>query len=113
MKKEPRKYPTDEESKPLMASEPEAAYGTAPRVSRRAIKGARQETDRCMTLEEFGCHLSNLIDNTHDPETGNVELAEVTPKRRSLAEIRRRSITLDELYDSLQTMVDDYYDSKA
>ena len=66
-----------------------------------------------MTLEEFGCHLSNLIDNTHDPKTGNLELAEVTPKRRSFAEIRRRSVTLDELYDSLQTMVDDYYDGKA
>lgn len=107
MKKEPRKYPTDEEPKPPTASEPTAEYGTVSRTARRAMR-----KDKCMTLDEFGCHMSNLIDNTHDPKTGNVELSEVTPKRMSLAEIRKHSVTLDELYDSLQTMVDDYYDGK-
>ena len=112
--KEPQEYHTTDNPTPQKANEADAVYGKMPRTSRRPLRNvARQEMDSCLSLEEFGCHLSNLISNTHDPKTGNVELAEVTPKRRSLAEIRRRSVTLDELYDSLQTMVDDYYGGKA
>lgn len=110
--KKTQKYSTDE-SKPLVASEPEVAYGTAPRAARIPVRKLARQDDRCLTLEEFGCHLSNLIDNTHNTETGNVELSEVSPKKRSIAEIRKHSVTLEELYDGLQSMVDDFYDRKA
>ena len=46
MEKEPRKYPADEESKPLMASEPTAEYNTVSRTARRAAShGATGKND--------------------------------------------------------------------
>ena len=101
-------YPTDE-PKPSMASEPAVAYGVA--EEHRVI--SEEELSRCFTLEEFKQHMDDLVESTHNHDTGCVEHAIVIPRACSIKEAQRRSMTVEQFTSKLYAMVDEFYSTKA
>jgi len=101
-------YPT-EDPKPTMASEPVADYGVA--EERRVLND--EEKARCFELREFKQHMDDLVESTHNHATGCVELTSVVPRRCSIEDAKRRSMTVDQFTANLYAMVDDYYRAKA
>lgn len=101
-------YPK-EEPKPTMASEPVAAYGVEEK--RRVLSD--EEIARCFELKEFKRHMDDLVESTHNHATGCVEITPVVPRRCSIEDAKRRSMTIDQFTANLYAMVDDYYRAKA
>ena len=101
-------YPTDE-PKPTMASEPVAAYGVE--EERRII--SEEEIASCFELKESKQHMDDLVESTHNHATGCVEIITVVPRRCSIKDAKRRSMTIDQFTANLYAMVDDYYRAKA
>lgn len=101
-------YPT-EEPKPTMASEPIADYEVT--EERRVI--SEEEMACCFELKEFKQHMDDLVGSTHNHATGCVELTLVVPRRCSIEDAKRRSMTIDQFTANLYAMVDDYYRAKA
>ena len=101
-------YPT-EDPKPTMASEPIAAYGVA---EEHRVFG-EEEIARCFELSEFKQHMDDLVESTHNHATGCLELTPVVPRRCSIEDAKRRSMTIDQYTAKLYAMVDEYYRAKA
>ena len=101
-------YPI-EDPNPTMASEPVAAYGVE--EERRVI--SEEEMARCFELKEFKQHMDDLVESTHNHATSRVELIPVVPRRCSIKDAKRRSMTIDQFTANLYAMVDDYYRTKA
>ena len=112
-------YPTEEPETPK-AGEPEIHYDTSgantaelmyPSFHPRTISD--EEIAHSYTLEEFKQHMDDLVESTHNHATGCVELTPVVPRRCSIEDAKRRSMTIDQFTANLYAMVDDYYRAKA
>ena len=101
-------YPK-EDPKPTMASEPITDYEVT--VERRVI--SEEEMACCFELKEFKQHMDDLVESTHNHATGCVEITPVVPRRCSIEDAKRRSMTIDQFTANLYAMVDDYYRAKA
>lgn len=113
-------YSTSEESKTPIASEPAIHYEAvnanmemlmfAPQIPRTI---SEEEIARSFTLEEFKQHMDDLVESTHNHATGCVEHTPVVPRKCSIKEAQRRSMTIDQFTSKLYTMVDKFYSAKA
>ena len=111
---------SQEESETQKVSEPEIQYGTIgantaklmyPSSRPRTISD--EEIAQSFTLEEFEQHFNDLVESTHNHNTGCVEHIPVVPRECSIKEAQRRSMTLDQFTGKLYAMVDTLYKGKA
>ena len=102
------KYSQEEPETPKV-SEPAAAYQMAEQY--RVI--SEEELARCFELDEFKQHMDDLVESTHNHATGCVEITPVVPRRCSIEDAQSRSMTIDQFFDKLHTMVDKFYSAKA
>ena len=111
---------TQEESEKQKVSEPEIQYNTVgantaeltyPSSLPRTI--SEEEIAQSFTLEEFEQHFDDLVESTHNHNTGCVEHTPVVPRVCSVKEAQRRSMTLDQFTGKLYAMVDALYKAKA
>jgi len=110
MKKEPRKYPTDEESNPLNASEPTAEFGTASRTARRPMyHGATENNDfdvpEDLMLEEAYRY--------YHPEEELKSLSEIEIPVVSLKEMLKHGMTLEESERRITEKIRNFYRDNA
>lgn len=112
-------YLTEEPETPKV-NEPAAQYNTAGTGSEEvmyASSGLRtiseEEIARSYTLEEFKQHMDDFVESTHNHSTGCVELTPVVPRKCSIEDALRRSMTIDQFTSTLYAMVDEFYDAKA
>ena len=100
---------SQEESETPKVSEPAAAYQIAeqPRII------SEEEIARCFELDEFKQHMDDLVESTHNHATGCVELIPIVPRKCSIKDAQRRSMTIDQFIGKLHTMVDAFYSAKA
>lgn len=106
MKKEPRKYPIDEESKPLMASEPTAEYGTVLRTARRPMSHGAIESIDLDVPEDL---MSEEAFRYFHPEEKVESLSEIEIPVVSLKEIMKHGMSLEELDAHLTKKIYSYY----
>ena len=109
-----------EESETQKVSEPEIQYDTVaantaelmyPSSFPRAV--SEEEIAQSFTLEEFEQHMNDLVESTHNHNTGCVEHTPVVPRVYSIKEAQRRSMTLDQFTGKLFAMVDAFYKAKV
>lgn len=100
---------SQEESETPKVSEPEVAYQMAEQY--RVI--SEEEIARCFELDEFKQHMDDLVESTHNHATGCVELTPIVPRKCSIKDAQRRSMTIDQFIGKLHTMVDAFYSAKA
>ena len=106
--KESRKYPADEKSNPLMASEPEAVYGAVPRAVRRPVShGAIENSDldvpEDLMSEEAYYH----------PEEELKPLSEIEISVVSLKELLKHGMTLEESERRITEKIRNFYRDNA
>ena len=101
-------------------SEPEIQYGTiGANTAKLMYSSSRprtisdEEIAQSFTLEEFEQHMNDLVESTHNHDTGCVENTTVVPRVCSIKEAQRRSMTLDQFTGKLYAMVDALYKAKA
>lgn len=111
---------SQEESETQKVSEPEIQYGTIgantaklmyPSSRPRTISD--EEIAQSYTLEEFEQHMNDLVESTHNHDTGCVEHTPVITRECSIKEAQHRSMTLDQFTGKLFAMVDAFYKAKA
>ena len=73
----------------------------------------RKRTFLANELDEFKQHMEDLVESTHNHATGCVELTPIVPRKCSIKDAQRRSMTIDQFIDKLHTMVDDFYSAKV
>lgn len=100
---------SQEESETPKVSEPAAAYQMAEQY--RVI--SEEELARCFGLGEFKQHMDDLVESTHNHATGCVEITPVVPRKCFIEDAQRRSLTIDQFFDKLHTMADDFYTAKT
>ena len=100
---------SQEESETSKVNEPAAAY----QISEQHRVFSEEEIAHCFELDEFKQHMDDLVESTHNHATGCVELTPVVPRRCSIKDAQRRSLTIDQFMDKLHTMVDDFYSAKV
>lgn len=112
-------YPIEEPETPKV-NEPAAQYNTAETGCEEvmyASSGLRtisdEEIAHSYTLEEFKQHMDDFVESTHNHSTGCVELTPVVPRKCSIEDALRRSMTIDQFTSKLYAMVDEFYDAKA
>lgn len=64
-------------------------------------------------LEEFKQHMDDFVESTHNHSTGCVEHTPVVPRKCSIEDALRRSMTIDQFTSKLYAMVEEFYDAKA
>lgn len=106
MKKEPRKYSTDEEIKPLMASEPTAEYGTVSRTSRMPVSHGATENNDLDVPEDL---MSEEAYRYYHPEEELKSLSEIEIPVVSLKEMLKHGMSLEELDAHLTKKIYSYY----
>ena len=106
MKKEPRKYPIDEESKPLMASEPTALFGTVSRTARRPMYHGATEDINLDVPEDL---MSEEAYRYNHPEEELKSLSEIDIHVVSLKEMLKHGMSLEELDAHLTKKIHSYY----
>ena len=108
--KEPRKYPTDEESKPMTANEPEAVYGTVSRTSRMPMyHGAADNVDK--DVPEY--MMSEEAYRYFHPEEKLESLSDIEVRVVPLKEMLKHGMTLEESERRLTEKICDFYRDKA
>ena len=112
-------YPTEEPETP-MVNEPATQYNTAETGCEEVMYASRglrtiseEEIARSYTLEEFKQHMDDFVESTHNHSTGCVEQTPVVPRKCSIEDALRRSMTIDQFTSKLYAMVDEFYDAKA
>ena len=100
---------SQEESETSKVNEPAAAY----QIAEQHRVFSEEEIAHCFELDEFKQHMDDLVESTHNHATGCVELTPVVPRRCSIKDAQRRSLTIDQFMDKLHTMVDDFYSAKV
>ena len=117
-----KEYDTDTfDEKSGGVSEPGVQYGTVSRHQEEFIPPIPHEpriiTDeeiaQCYTLEEFRKSMDEMIESTHNHTTGCVEHAPVVPRKCSIEEVQRRSMTIEQFSSKLYATVDRFYNSKT
>ena len=107
---------SQEESETPEASEPTIQYG-AVETNHEMLMCAPQQprivSEEEIAPEEFKQHMDDLVESTHNHATGCVEQTPVIPRKCSIKEAQRRSMTIDQFTSKLYTMVDDFYSKKA
>lgn len=111
---------SEEDSETQKVSEPGIQYDTVgantaelmyPSSLPRTV--SEEEIAQSFTLEEFEQHLNDLVESTHNHNTGCVEHTPVVPRVCSIKETQHRSMTLDQFTGKLYAMVDAFYKAKA
>lgn len=98
------KYSQEEPETPKV-SKPAAAYQMAEQY--RVI--SEEEIARCFELDEFKQHMDDLVESTHNHATGCVEITPVVPRRCSIEDAQSRSMTMEQFFGKLYTIVDEFY----
>lgn len=116
-----KEYDTDRlNEKTGGVSEPSVPYGTVsihheefvPSIHRQPRVVTEEEIARCYTLEESSMRMDELIESTHNHATGCVEHAPVVPRKCSIEDVQRRSMTIEQFTTKLYATVDKFYNSK-
>ena len=102
------------------ASEPCIQYGSVSRHHEEFVPPLRrqprvvteEEIARCYTLEESSKRMDEMIESTHNHATGCVEHAPVVPRKCSIKDVQRRSMTIEQFTTKLYATVDNFYNSK-
>lgn len=72
-----------------------------------------EEIAQCYTLGEWRTRMEDMIESTHNHTTGCVEHTPVVPRKCSIEEVSRRSMTIEQFTTKLYATVDKFYsDSK-
>ena len=108
--KKTRKYPTDEESIPLIASEPTAEYGTVSRAVRRSVShGAIGNID----LDVPEDLVSEEAYRYYHPEEELKSLSEIEIPVVSLKEMLKHGMTLEESERRITEKIRNFYRDNA
>lgn len=110
MEKEPRKYPTDEESKPLKASEPTAEFGSASRTARRPMYHGATENIDFDVPEDL---MSEESYRYYHPEEELKSLSEIEIPVVSLKEMLKHGMTLEESERRITEKIRNFYRDNA
>lgn len=110
MKKETRKYPTDEESKPLMASEPTAEYGTVSRTARRPVAHDIMEEINLDVPEEL---MSEEAYRYYHPEEELKSISDIEIRVVPLKEMLKHGMTLEESERRITEKIRNFYRDNA
>lgn len=110
MKKEPRKYLTDEESKPLKASEPTAEFGTASRTAKRPMYHGATENIDFDVPEDL---MSEEAYRYYHPEEELKTLSEIEISVVSLKEMLKHGMTLEESERRITEKIRNFYRDNA
>lgn len=106
--KEPRKYPSGEEAKPLMASEPTAEFGTMSRTARRPMyHGATENIDQ--NVPEY--MMSEEAYRYYHPEEKLKSLSEIDISVVSLKDVLKHGMSLEGLDAHLTRKIHSYFHS--
>ena len=104
--KKTRKYPTDEESIPLTASEPEAVYGTVSSTSRMPIHHDATEIIDRDVPEDL---MSEDAYRYYHPEEELKSLSEIEIPVVSLKEMLKHGMTLEESERRITEKIRNFY----
>lgn len=110
MKKEPRKYPIDEESKPLMASEPTAEYGTVSRTARRPVSHGAIESIDLDVPEDL---VSEEAYRYYHPEEELKSISDIEIRVVPLKEMLKHGMTLEESERRITEKIRNFYRNNA
>ena len=106
----PRKYPTDDESNPLMANEPEAVYGTVSRPTRMSVShGITDEIDT--DVPEY--LMSEEAFQYFHPEVKVESLSDIEMRTVPLKEMLKHGMTLEESERRITEKIRNFYRNKA
>lgn len=102
----PRKYPNDDESNPLTASEPEAVFGTVSRPTRMSVsQGITDEIDT--DVPEY--LMSEEAFQYFHPEVKVESLSELEIPVVSVKEMLKHGMSLEELDTHLTKKIHSYF----
>ncbi len=110
MKKEPRKYHTDEELNSLKASEPTAEFGTASRTARRPMYHGATENIDFDVPEDL---MSEEAYRYYHPEEELKPLSEIEISVVSLKEMLKHGMTLEESERRITEKIRNFYRDNA
>ena len=110
MKKEPRKYHTDEELNSLKASEPTAEFGTASRTARRPMAHGTTENIDFDVPEDL---VSEEAYRYYHPEEELKQLSEIEISVVSLKEMLKHGMTLEESERRITEKIRNFYRDNA
>lgn len=104
--KKTRKYPTDEKSNPLMASEPTTEYGTVSRAVRRPVSHGAIENSDLDVPENL---VSEEAYRYYHPEEELKSLSEIEIPVVSLKEMLKHGMTLEESERRITEKIRNFY----
>ena len=100
-------------------SEPSVQYGTVGKhhevfqsIPHEPRIDTEEEIAQCNTLEEWHKSMEDMIESTHNHATGCVEHTPVVPRKCSIEEVSRRSMTIEQFTTKLYATVEKLYSSK-
>lgn len=100
-------------------SEPGVQYGTVSKlhevfqsIPHKPRIVTDEEIAQCYTLEEWRTRMEDMIESTHNHATGCVEHTPVVPRKCSIEEVSRKSMTIEQFSTKLYDTVDKFYSSK-
>lgn len=100
-------------------SEPSVQYGTVGKhhevfqsIPHEPRIVTEEEIAQCYTLEEWRKSMEDMIESTHNHATGCVEHTPVVPRKCSIEEVSRRSMTIEQFTTKLYATVEKFYSSK-
>lgn len=108
--KESRKYPADEKSNPLMASEPETVYGAVPRAVRRPVSHSEIGSIDLDVPEDL---VSEEAYRYYHPEEELKSLSEIEIPVVSLKEMLKHGMTLEESERRITEKIRNFYRDNA
>ena len=99
--------------------EPSVQYGTADKhhevfqsIPHEPRIVTEEEIAQCYTLEEWRKSMEDMIESTHNHATGCVEHTPAVPRKCSIDEVSRRSMTIEQFSTKLYATVEKFYSSK-
>ena len=110
MKKEPRKYPTDEKSNPLKASEPTAEYGTVSRAARMLMAHGTTEDIILDVPEDL---VSEEAYRYYHPEEELKSISDIEIRVVPLKEMLKHGMTLEESERRITEKIRNFYRDNA
>ena len=110
MKKEPRKYSTDEETKPLMASEPTVEYGTVSRTARRPMTHGAMDDINLDVPEDL---MSEEAYRYYHPEEELKSISDIEIRVVPLKEMLKHGMTLEESERRITEKICNFYRGNA
>jgi hypothetical protein len=114
-----KEYDTIEEEQNGV-SEPDVQYGSVsghhegimPSICKPRMV-SDEEIANCYTLEEFKKSMDEMIESTHNHDTGCVGITPIVPRKCSINDVIQRSMTIEQFTTKLYATVDKFYGSKA